>query len=382
MFRLPCLLIACVSLVQSAPPPPKEVVAYLFPQERTLTPDEVAVSQLTRINYAFANVKKGRLVPGFANDAANLRTLVAAKQHNPRLRILISVGGWSWSGGFSDMARTPQSRSLFIASAVEYVKANSLDGVDIDWEYPGSVGAGNKYRPGDKENFTALLADLRSALDEEGRVLKRHLLLSIAAGASEEFVAKTEMRKAQEYLDSVNLMSYDYYVPSVDHIAGHHAPLHENPADPKHISAERSVRVFEEAGVPARKIVLGIPFYGHAWTQVEPLAHGLFQAGKKSDLEPDYKKVIDLQGAGGYSRYWDPVAQAPYLYNAEKRTFISYEDKESIAAKCRFAVAEQLAGVMFWEYSNDPSGRLLNAVTSNLSMEHPAVAHPTAGKRY
>lgn len=344
----------------------KVVIGYLFPQDRLLTASEIVAGQLTRINYAFANVKKGLLVEGFVHDRENLRMLTGLRRQYPNLQVLISVGGWSWSGGFSDVALTFESRSRFIESAVKYIRENALDGIDIDWEYPGLVGNRNKHRREDKENFTALLRELRQRLHTESRELRRPLLISIAAGASEEYLANTEMAKAQLYLESVNLMSYDYYTPSADKTTGHHAPLRANPADPKHVSVEASVRLFEAAGVPAGKIVLGVPFYGHAWTHVSDVQHGLFQPGKKSDLEPAYKTVPELVSQGGFVRYWDRVAEAPYLYNSDKRTFITYEDPESIRLKCQFVLRKNLGGVMFWGYSNDASGELLTTITRSL----------------
>ncbi len=325
-------------------------------------PGEIAAERLSRINYAFANVKKGRVVEGFARDRENLEVLVGLKARNPRLKILISVGGWSWSGGFSDAALTSESRRTFVDSSIDFIRRHSLDGIDIDWEYPGLEGNGNKHRPEDKQNFTALLQSLRESLDKEAHALGRPLLLSIAAGASEEYVANTELAKIQHYLNSLNLMSYDYYVPSVDHRTGHHAPLYANPAEPKGASASGSVKAFLQAGVPAAKIVLGVPFYGHAWSHVDGENHGLFEKGKKNNLEPDYKAILNLLAQGGFTRYWDPRAQAPYLYNATSRTFVTYEDPESLRLKCQYVLQHKLGGIMFWEYSNDSNGELLRTI--------------------
>lgn len=349
-----------------AAPRHETVIAYLFPQERLLKPQEIAAGKLTRINYAFANLKKGRVVAGFAHDRENLRTLTAMKKQFPHLQVLISVGGWTWSGGFSDAALSVASRRRFINSAVQFIRDNGLDGIDIDWEYPGLVGNGNKYRREDKQNYTALLKELRARLDQESQLLGRPLLTSIAAGASDEFVDNTDLRSVARYVNSVNLMSYDYYVPAGDGLTGHHAPLHENPADPKHVSAQSSVEMFEKAGVPAAKLVLGVPFYGHAWTHVDAVHHGLFQRGKKSAADPDYKTITELLSSGEYERFWDPIALAPYLYSASKRTFITYEDPQSLSLKCRYVLQHHLGGIMFWEYSNDPAGTLLNAIARDL----------------
>jgi chitinase len=158
----------------------KAIIAYVFPRDRVLAPDEVNARKLTRINYAFANIKDGEIIEGFSHDAENFTILNALKKDNPSLRILVSVGGWTWSGNFSDASLTPKSRARFIASAVRFVDRYHLDGLDIDWEYPNQVGNGNVFRPEDKHNFTLLLAELRQRFDVEQNRLGRRLYTSIA----------------------------------------------------------------------------------------------------------------------------------------------------------------------------------------------------------
>jgi chitinase len=208
-----------------------------------------------------------------------------------------------------------------------------------------------------------LLKELRGRFDRETAATHRRLYLTFAAGASSEYLQHTEMAKAQEFVDTVNLMTYDFSEASEDKIANHHAPLYINPASPKKESADWAVKAFEASGVPASKIVLGVPFYGHLWGEVGAANHGLFQAGKpvKGDWASYASITSDLLN-NGYVRYWDAAAKAPYLYSAEKRIFVSYEDEESLAAKCDYILSNKLAGVMFWEYSGDPSGTLLKTI--------------------
>ena len=274
------------------------------------------------------------------------------------------------------MALTTESRTKFIDSVVEFLGKYKLDGLDIDWEYPGSIGNGNPFRPEDKQNFTALLKELRSRFDHEKQRLHRPLLLSIATGASTEFLAHTEMDKVAHYVDTVNLMSYDYYEPTDDKIAGHHAPLFTNPADPKHVSVDASVTAYLASGVPARKLVVGVPFYGHAWSHVSPDNFGLYQPGQSSDIPSEYNALLPfLQPASGYVRHWDAQASVPFLYNAGNGTFISYEDPESLRAKCRFVLDKHLAGIMFWDYEGDAEGALLTSISGALSQRSPDASH-------
>ncbi len=346
-------------------PQPLQIIAYIFPRNRALQPDEVAAGKLTRINYAFANIRDGRIVTGDPTDEANFATLVGLKQKNPSLQVLVSVGGWIWSGNFSDMVLTKESRSRFIDSVADFLERYKLDGLDIDWEYPGMVGAGNRFRPEDGRNFTLLLKELRARFNREQRKFGRPLLLSFAAGSSSEYIAHTELRRLQGYVDTVNLMAYDYYEPGSEKISGNHAPLYSDPADPKRISADRSVEEFENAGVPASKIVLGVPFYGHAWGDVGPAANGLFQPGVPvPNAYANYGNIVSSMIGHGYTRYWDAAASVPYLYSAEKRQFVSYEDPESLALKCGYVRRKGLAGIMFWDYTGDPTGALLNTINT------------------
>jgi chitinase len=368
MPRLPVFLslfaLCSIALSGSASGgPPKQIVAYVFARNTVLQPGQIDGHKLTRINYAFANIENGRMVAGYEHDAENLAYLVSLKKENPSLTVLVSVGGWLWSTNFSDISLTSQSRAVFIQSVLEFLSTYKLDGLDIDWEYPGLPGAGHPYRNEDKENFTLLLKELRARFTQETARTGKHLYLTIAAGANPDFLAHTEMGKASQYLDTINLMCYDYYEDSTDAITGNHAPLFTDPTDPKKVSAADSVAAFEKAGVPASKLILGVPFYGREWGQVADVNHGLFQPGKPvPHAYATYAAITQTMLNQGFARYWDDKASVPYLYDPQQQIFVSYEDPQSLAAKCRFVREKQLSGVMFWEYSNDPSGTLLGTI--------------------
>ena len=346
-----------------------QVIAYVFPKSRVVASAEIAAEKLTRINYAFANIAKGQIIEGDPVDAANYSMLQSLKQRNPSLQVMVSVGGWLWSGQFSDVVLTPASRARFIDSVIVFLRRYQLDGLDIDWEYPGLVGAGNKFRPEDKANFTALLRELRERFDREQGSMHRRLLLSIAAAGSEEYLSHTEMGVDARYLDTVNLMAYDYYEPDDGGVTANHAPLYTDPADPKKVSADASVRAMEAAGVPPAKIVLGVPFYGHVWGKVDAANHGLFQSGGPvPNTYAGYDVIASKMLGHGFTRYWDDAAKAPYLYNAALHEFVSYEDPESLALKCAYVRKQGLGGVMFWEYFSDPGGVLLTTIDDGLGL--------------
>jgi chitinase len=355
--------IAALSLAAAQTPREFAIAGYVFPRNSLLTPGQIDAHAVTRINYAFVAIQNGRLAAGSAVDAQNLAFLNGLKKQNRSLTLLVSVGGWLGSGEFSDVALSAQPRAVFVQSVIDFLNRYDLDGLDVDWEYPGMPGAGHPFRLEDERNFTLLLQDLRKAFDREEKTTGRRLVLTIAAGASDEYLAHTEMKQVQQYVDAVNLMSYDYAAPTADSTTGHNAPLFTNPAAPIQESADVSLRAFERAGVPSGKILLGVPFYGHVWVQVSAQNHGLFQPGKAAPGEfAPFSGIQQNMLGQGFTRYWDEAASAPYLYSAEKQEFVSYDDAESLAAKCAYVRTHNLGGVMFWEYSDDLSGVLLQTI--------------------
>lgn len=369
-FRLLLLLFlllpACLTGAQSPPTHPYVITAYVFPRGAALIPGQIDPAKLTRINYAFSNIQTGRMVPGSPADAQNFALLRSFRSTNPNLTILVSVGGWLWSTNFSDMALTRESRAVFEDSVMQFLTRYDLDGLDIDWEYPGMPGSGHPFRAEDKQNFTSLLRELRQRFDASAR-RGRRLYLTIAMGASDEVIANTEMQKVQRYVDTVNLMTYDYYEPGSESITGNHSPLYADPADPKAASSSDTVRAFQKAGVPAEKILLGVPFYGHEWGEVKDQNHGLFQVGKPVPGAYTPFNVIDTTMlASGFTRFWDDAAKVPYVYNPQQRIFVSYEDPESLKHKCQYIRSQKLAGIMFWEYFGDSQGKLLQTINTEL----------------
>ncbi|HTX75557.1 MAG TPA: glycoside hydrolase family 18 protein [Terracidiphilus sp.] len=353
--------------MHAAAAPAKQIVAYVFPQNSVIAPGSIDPHSITRINYAFALIQDGRIVPGYPHDMENLNFLTTLRQENSSLTVLVSVGGWLGSGGFSDMALTRESRARFIDSVMNFLRQHDLDGLDVDWEYPGIAGASQTFRPEDKQDYTLLLTELHQRFDAEQRKTHHRLYLTIAAGDSGDFLAHTEMAQVARVVDTVNLMAYDNYEPGSSPITGHHAALFTNPADPIKASADASIKAFEAAGVPASKLVLGVPFYGHSWSDVPDQDHGLYQPGKPG---PNHDASFDLIQSTmlghGYTRYWDAISQVPWLYNNDTHTFVSYEDEQSVAAKCHYVLAHKLAGVMFWDIEDDSSGKLLHIMDETL----------------
>ena len=348
-----------------------KVIAYIAGW-RDIDLEEIQAEQLTHINYAFANIEYGKVVLGHTGDSLNFYKLNLLKQQYPHLKVLISVGGWGWSDHFSDVALTENSRQKFAQSAVDFMIRHQLDGLDIDWEYPGQPGEGNVHRPEDKENFTLLLKALRENLDRqserEGRVAGDKYLLTIASATNKKYLLHTELGKAQQYLDFINIMTYDFF-GGWNKETGHHANLFPSSGNLQSgPNVRSSVRGHVMAGVPSKKIVLGVPFYGRGWAGVKEEHNGLFQPFEGQAFTIPFDSLnSSFVNQNGYQRYWDDKAKAPYLWHPDSLQFISYEDQESLKYKCDFIKEKGLAGVMFWEYSQDKNGALLETLSGQLN---------------
>lgn len=325
----------------------------------------VSATKLSIVNYAFVDIKNNRAwLHREATDTINFRHLNELKKQNPALKVVVSIGGWTWSGRFSDAVLTDTACAAFAASAADIVRKYDLDGVDIDWEYPGRPGLeGNIYRPEDKQNFTLMFRDLRHALDSVKQQTGKTYLLTTAVGGFASFLDNTEMGKAQQYLDYVNLMTYDFS----DVVATHHTNLYNTNLYQTQKYADNAVNAFIAAGVPAGKLVMGLAFYGRVYNVDSIAKRGIGGKILSRVRGRGYTVIKDsLINQNGFERYHDRKAKAPYLYNASKRQFITYDDEWSVKKKCRYVLSKKMGGVMFWEYSSDPKEYLLDEVNAVL----------------
>jgi len=313
---------------------------------------------LTHINIAFGLVDDGKVKIDHLKNTAHIARI---RELNPDIKIVLSVGGWG-AGGFSNAVSTSDGQDKFAQSAFDAYKTLGLDGIDIDWEYPTHNMAGIDASPEDKYNFTSMLKKIREALPSGA-------LVTIAAGAGEYFIEGTEMDKVQEYLDYIMLMTYD---TASSEMTVHHTNLYDSNPEIKKSSAEHSVRIFNEAGVPLDKLIIGAAFYSREWKDVDapkPETEGLYGLYCKKEGWPGFgAKFSDLDkdfiNKNGYVRYWDDIAKAPYLFNGSN--FLSYDDELSIKHKCDFVKQQNLLGIMYWEHSCDETRKLLRAIGENL----------------
>ena len=196
------------------------IMAYYFPQRNNFNPEILPLDKLTHIIFSFTEVIGNEMK--FQNDSSGimLKKIIAAKKSHPNLKVMIACGGWAGSGGFSEMARSTENRKKFVESVYRFIEEYSLDGLDIDWEYPGMTGIGNSFIPEDRENFTSLMRELRQALDKTGR----DQVLTFAVAGWEEFFNHIELDKVMTYATYMNVMSYDL-AGGEDFYTSHHTNL-------------------------------------------------------------------------------------------------------------------------------------------------------------
>ncbi|MDX3640322.1 glycoside hydrolase family 18 protein [Streptomyces sp. MB09-02B] len=373
-----------------------------------------AASKLTVVNYAFAQVTKdgecieanntplsdawadyqrpasaAESVDGVAdrpeqNLKGNFNQLRELKQRHPHLRVVMSL----MSSHFSDSALTPDSRRKLVSSCVElFIKGNLpelpgeekteggpgsafgiFDGIDIDWEYPAVQNAhGHVYRQEDTRNFTLLMAEFRRQLDEVGREKKRAYILTAALPPSVRKREKIEAAEVAEYADFLNIMTYDFAGPwSADGPTDHSANLHLSTgetAESRQLSAAEAVRAYVKMGVPARKVVLGVPFYGYGWKGVPAENDGLYQSAASAVPTHDYRFIARQPG----KVFRDPAAQAAWKYDARTGDFWTYDDATAVQAKAAFVREQGFGGIMMWTLSgDDEQGTLVDAVHTGL----------------
>lgn len=295
----------------------KVVVAYVT-SWTNIMPDPTL---MTHINYAFGHVND--TFDGVRIDnPERLKSIAALRAQNPQLRVLLSIGGWG-SGRFSEMAATDATRQRFAADCRRVVDEYALDGIDIDWEYPTQSSAGISSSPADTDNFTLLLRDIRKAIG------KKHLLTMASVGSADY----VNFRDCIQYMDFVNVMSYDMGNPPY-----HHSALYPSSISPR-MTTSRAVQLHLDAGVPADKLVMGMPFYGRG-------GHGdlvLRNYVRTGYTSPDYHVC------------WSDSAQVPYIADKDGTLVFGHENTRSLAIKCQYVIDHGLRGGMYWDYESDNS---------------------------
>ncbi|GAB1310516.1 Chitinase 4 [Madurella fahalii] len=331
-------------------------------------PQELPADKITHVLYAFANIASdGEVVSSdtysdlekhYPTDSWNdqgtnaygcVKQLYILKKKHRHMKTLLSIGGWTYSPKFAPVAATEAGRQRFCNSAVQLLKDWGFDGLDIDWEYPANSAQA--------QDYVLLLRTCREALDAYAaeHAPGYHFLLTIAAAAGPQNYNTMDLAAMDPLLDAWHLMAYDY-AGSWDSTSGHQSNLYASAANPAStkFSTEQAVRDYLAHGVPAHKLVLGLPLYGRAFEATTGLGQPYSGIGEGS-IQSGVWLYKDLPRPGATEMY-DDVAMASYSFDAQKGELISYDTIRSAVAKAGYVVGKALGGTVFWEASGDKTG--------------------------
>ncbi|KAI7868536.1 chitinase [Spinellus fusiger] len=285
----------------------------------------------------------------------NLKQLYLLKQKHRQLKVSLSVGGWSWSGNYSKVAKDPAKRQQFAVSVVQHIADLGLDGVDIDWEFPKD----NE----EAEAYVQLLKQVRMALNAyEERTRQTGFLLTAAMPCGPDNYQLLHLKAMETWVNFFYLMAYDFS-GEWDATTGHQAALYHQT-----LNAHQAVQYYKAAGVPSHKLVLGLPVYGRGFSKTEGPGqpfHGL-PKGSWEKGSYDYKD-LPLEGS---EEYFDADKVVSWSFDPVKHEYITYDTPQVIQEKCSYILSQALGGAMFWELSADHQGdhpcSLLNTVYTTL----------------
>jgi len=309
------------------------VVGYYPSWNRPVYPAEkVQFENLTHIAHAFIWPNADG---SLAMDDFFLYPRLVELTHQMKKKIIVSIGGWGQSAGFSPMAASVTARANFVANVVNFCRDYGYDGVDLDWEYPVNVV--------DRSNLTTLVTALRTAL----AAVDTNYILSIVvpSGSSSD---RFDYAKLKSKLDWIGCMTYDFHGAWTDH-AGHNAPLY-CPTGEAEGSADLSIQYLRSMNLPTQRIFLGVPFYGRQFQ-----ASNLYSASTGTVEEVSYNEV-PAKLAAGWTYHWDSTAKVPYLTDASYTHLLSYDDTTSVRLKCEYVKSEQLGGIIIWALGQDDLG--------------------------
>jgi chitinase len=335
------------------------VIAYYAGRSSMI--DSFEIEKLTHLIFCFCHLKGDSLAVNNARDSATIFHMVELKKRNPKLKIILSLGGWGGCKTCSPVFSTKRGRRIFAKTTKELTDYFKTDGIDLDWEYPVISGfPGHAYSPEDKPNFTALVKQLRKKLGKEKEI-------SFAAGGFETYIdSSIEWKKVMPLVNRVNLMSYDL-VSGFSTISGHHTPLYSTLKQKE--SVDNGVKKMIEAGVPRDKIVIGAAFYARLFKVTDTTNNGLYLPAQFYHGLSFNRFSDTINVNNGFVQYWDTLAKAPYAFNRERRLLATYDDTESIKLKTEYVIKNKLNGIMFWQLAEDTFNNGLLDVISDVKKE-------------
>jgi chitinase len=339
------LLIVTYSISKSFAQPPSSFRVVGYYCGTTIPVDSFETNKLTHLIFCFGNLNNNRFGIHSSIDSATIKNMVALKIKNPKLKVMLSLGGWGGCKTCSDVFNSSEGRKEFAQSVKEISNYFKTDGIDLDWEYPAIKGVpGHTFRKEDRANFTALLKELRITNGDKFEIC-------FAAGGFTSYIdSSIEWREVTKYVNFINIMSYDL-VHGYSTASGHHTPLYSTPQQIE--STDHAVQMLLKAGVPSYKLVIGAAFYGRFFHIEEGNNVDLYMPCKfDHGFSSKYCKD-SLSEKNGFVKHWDDVAKAPYAINLSRRLIATYDDEKSIELKTKYAIKNKLGGIMFWQLYDD-----------------------------
>ena len=304
--------------------------------------------------------------------AGNFNQIRELKAKHPQLKVLVSLGGWTWSRWFSAASATPALRHTLVASCIDlYINGNLpvaqghggkgaaagvFDGFDIDWEHPGLQGIGyNTVSKNDRKNYTLLLAEFRKQFDALNKQTGKRYFLSVAINTGPKNVQQTEPANYAKSLDWINLMTYDFHGGwDKNGPTDFQSNLFSDPANPDHDaqSIDNDIQGLLKAGAPPEKLILGIPFYARGWSGVAAANNGLYQkaTGPAQGFDEGATSYAHI-AAKSLTKFYHPVTKQLWTY--DQGAFWSYDDPVVIREKINYIRQNKLGGIMSWSLDQD-----------------------------
>ena len=321
--------------------------------------DQYPVEKLNRIIFSFCHLEGNRLKVDNHADTLTILKLVSLKKKNPSLKVLISLGGWGGCKTCSAVFSEDSSRREFAESVLRITNYFHTDGIDIDWEFPSlSAYPGHSFLENDKLHLNLLVKSLRETLGATKEISV------LCAGFSPYLEGSIDLPGLISYVDHINLMTYDLIGSKVKR-SGHQSSLYSTGWQES--SADHALRHLDSLKIPHDKIAIGAAFYARLYQVLGNPPTGLNQPAEFKRFVAMKKIRTNYSDAMGYQTFWDPEAKASYKYNPRNGVYLTYDDEQSIAAKCDYTRKKGLSGVFFWELTLDrPRNGLLDALAQEL----------------